>query len=204
MKPFKLARYPVTWAQYRAFLDADDGYRNPQWWQGRPRGDQPGELRWAFANHPAINVSWDDAMAYCAWLRARLGMDDIRLPTEWEWQWAAAGLAKQEYPWPGDWNGARASSSEAGIGRTTAVGMYPQGGSPFAVDEMAGNVWESCLNAYEDPASAPLEGGSSRVLRGGSWNFGPGCARAAHRGLGAPDYRDFNVGLRVCRGSPIE
>ena len=92
VKPFRLARHPVTWAQYRAFLDAKDGYSNEAWWEGGPREQKPGALSSSFPRYPAINVSWYDALAYCRWLSAKLNLN-IRLPTEWEWQWAAAGPA---------------------------------------------------------------------------------------------------------------
>ena len=67
--PFRIARYPVTWGQYRAFLEAEDGYRDPRCWSAElVQEDQPGGLVWLLNNHPAINVSWHDAMAYCHWL----------------------------------------------------------------------------------------------------------------------------------------
>ena len=200
---FQLARYPVTWAQYRAFLEAADGYGEPSWWEGRPRAEQPGDLRWSFGNYPAVNVSWYDAVAYCSWLSAKLDRD-IRLPTEWEWQWAAVGDTKQEYPWPGDWNGARANSIEAGIGRTVAVGLYPLGRSPLDIDDMAGNVWEWCLNERAKPTSVSLQGDVSRVLRGGSWYGYPGSCRAAGRYDYGPGARYNHIGFRLCCSSPIE
>ncbi|MDO9312571.1 MAG: SUMF1/EgtB/PvdO family nonheme iron enzyme, partial [Nitrosomonas sp.] len=139
--PFRLARYPITWTQYRAFLDAADGYCNPAWWEDRPREEKPGRLLWSFANYPVINVSWVDALAYCRWLSVRLQLS-IRLPNEWEWQWAVVGATQQDYPWVGELNPARANIREVGIGRTVAVGLYPLGRSPFGVDDMTGNVWE--------------------------------------------------------------
>ncbi len=126
---FRIARYPVTWIQYRAFADAEDGYRNKAWWQDLEKLSEPGELRWAFANYPVINISWYDAVAFCRWLSAKSKLD-IRLPAEWEWQWAAVGATQQDYPWPGDWNPARANQMDAGIGRTVAAGMYPLSRSP--------------------------------------------------------------------------
>jgi formylglycine-generating enzyme required for sulfatase activity len=198
-----MARYPVTWAQYRAFLDAEDGYRKKAWWQGRPRENEPGALLWSFANYPAINVSWYDALAYCRWLSAKLSLD-IRLPTEWEWQWAAAGDTGQEYPWPGEWNPQRANSGEAGIGRTVAVGLYALGRSPFGVDDLAGNVWEWCLNALEQPSDSSLRGDVSRVLRGGAWFRYPRYCRAAARLSHDPVVRYYYVGFRLCCSSPIE
>ena len=81
----------MTWIQYRAFLEAEDGYRNKGWWEGlAEREDAPGEQYRKHDNHPAENVSWYDVVAYCRWLSKRLGYD-IRLPTEWEWQQAATG-----------------------------------------------------------------------------------------------------------------
>ncbi|MBI4754479.1 MAG: SUMF1/EgtB/PvdO family nonheme iron enzyme [Betaproteobacteria bacterium] len=203
VKPFHLARYPVTWPQYQAFLDAYDGYRVESWWEGRPREDAPGAPLWSYPNYPAVNVSWYDAMAYCRWLSVRLGFE-VRLPTEWEWQWAAAGKDHQEYPWAGEWNDARANSSNSGIGRTVAAGMYPKGRSKFGVDDMAGNVWEWCLNEYEKPGNVSTEGDVARVVRGGSWSLNPGLCRAASRGFRHPDDRFVLIGFRVCCSSPIE
>lgn len=207
--PFRIARYPITWRQYRAFLDAADGYRDPRWWDELKHEDQPGEERWSFANYPAIHVSWYDAVAFCRWLSDRLGLlgdEAIRLPTEWEWQWVAqAGAAAAEYPWHGEWNAMRANSYESGVGRTTAVGMYPLGApAGWPVLDLAGNVWEWCANEYQAPASIAPSTDVSRVLRGGAWGRDPGYCRAAYRYGGAPGYRFSGVGFRVCRGSPIE
>jgi formylglycine-generating enzyme required for sulfatase activity len=201
VRPFRLARYPVTWSQYRVFLNAEDGYRNAYWWEGRPREDDPGGLLWAFDNYPAIRVSWYDAIAYCRWLGGKLGFE-VRLPTEWEWQWAAGGV--QIYPWPGDWDDRLANSADAGIGRTLAVGLYPPGRSPFDLDDMAGNVREWCLNTYEDPETIYLESKSSSVLRGGSWYHGAVFCRVAHRNWTHPLNRDHFIGFRLCCSSPIE
>ncbi|WP_297325418.1 SUMF1/EgtB/PvdO family nonheme iron enzyme [Nitrosomonas sp.] len=201
--PFRLARYPVTWAQYRAFVNAKDGYCNSAWWEGSPREEKSGPLLWSFANYPVIHVSWYDALAYCRWLSVRLQLP-IRLPAEWEWQWAAAGSTQQDYPWPGEWNGQRTNSIGAGIGRTVAVGLYPLGRSPFGVDDMAGNVWEWCLNLYDQPSDTSLSTSEDRVLRGGSWYYDPDYERVAARYYAPPDYRFYAYGFRVLCSSPIE
>jgi formylglycine-generating enzyme required for sulfatase activity len=203
VQAFELARYPVTWRQYNAFLQAADGYGNPAWWEGWPREEAHGEPLWAFHNYPAVNVSWYDAMAYCRWLSAKRGQD-IRLPNECEWQWAAVADTGQEYPWPGDWNPARANSFEAGIGRTVAVGLYPQGRSPLDFDDLSGNVAEWCLNDPTYPDKRPTDRDVSRVLRGGSWSYATGFLRSSVR-FGFPaGNRDGFIGFRVCRVSPIE
>ena len=112
------------------------------------------------------------------------------------------GNPEQEYPSAGDWNAARVNSDAAGIGRTVAVGLYPLGRSPFGVADLAGNVWEWCLNEHEKLASVS-QGGVSRVLRGGSWNFGPESCRAATRFDYVVDLR-YHIGFRFCCSSPIE
>lgn len=199
--PFRLARYPITWTQYRAFLDAKDGYCNEAWWDVRPRESVPGKQLWSFANYPAINVSWYDALAYCRWLSAKV-CEKIRLPTEWEWQWAAVGGTQQHYPWAGEWNAQRVNCLEAGIGRTVAVGLYPLGRSPFGIDDMAGNIVEWCLNTYQQPSNVSMDTG--RVLRGGTWNDRPGRLHAATRDYARPDGRGSNIGFRVLCSPPIE
>lgn len=207
--PFWIARYPVTWAQYRAFLDAEDGYRDVRWWAGLKQEGAPGELLWAFANHPAINVSWYDAVAFCRWLSARLELapdEQLRLPTEWEWQWAAQSCAaRRAYPWGDDWNADRANSDKAGVGRTVAVGLYPLGGPAGGkVMDLVGNVLEWCLNEHRLPEMVGLAGkGAWRAIRGGSWLDDPDECRAADRQMGMLDYRGSHVGFRVCRGVPI-
>ncbi len=200
---FRLARYPITWTQYGTFLGADDGYCNSAWWEGRPREDQPGQRLWSFANYPAINVSWYDALAYCRWLSVKLSLD-IRLPTEWEWQWAAVGDTQQDYPWPGDWNLARANSGDAGIRRTVAVGLYPLGRSLFGVDDMAGNICEWCLNTHNQPSNVSLDINVDRVLRGGSWYNNPFNARSVSRDFDIPVLRFSFIGFRVLCSSPID
>ena len=200
---FRIARYPITWAQYLAFIDANDGYCNKAWWQGRPREDKPGSQLWSFANYPVINVSWYDALAYCCWLGAKLSLD-IRLPTKLEWKWAAVGNTQQHYPWAGEWNAQRTNCSVAGIGRTVAVGLYPLGRSPFGLDDMAGNIWEWSQNRYERLSTASLGTESPRVLHGGSWKNYPNSMRASTRSNSFPGYRRNNVGFRVLCSSPIE
>ena len=171
VQPFAISKYPVTWAQYRSFLEAEDGYRQQRWWRGlAERQAQPGEQYRQQDNHPAENVSWYDAVAFCRWLSARLGYE-VRLPTEWEWQQAATGGdPAREYPWGADWRPEYTNTLESGLGRTTAVGLYPQGASPVGALDMSGNVWEWCLNEHDHPQRTGLSGTARRVVRGGSWN----------------------------------
>jgi formylglycine-generating enzyme required for sulfatase activity len=178
VQPFEMAAYAITASQCLAFVQARDGYDNKRWWRDLNREEPHGEWGRLPANHPVTHVSWYDATAFCRWLAARLGMD-VRLPDEQEWQWAAQSAQKGfVYPWGKDWREGHANTREARVSQTTAVGMFPQGDSRQQVCDLAGNVWEWCRNVYENPERPEPGGEQSRVVRGGSWNFNQGHARA--------------------------
>jgi formylglycine-generating enzyme required for sulfatase activity len=217
---FAIARYPITHAQFQAFLDAEDGYDDERWWQGLSDPDREHRpARWPIGNHPRETVSWFEAMAFCRWLTHKLGADPngrvIRLPTEWEWERAARGTAGRIYPWGKDYRPEHANLDETreskgphNLGRTSAVGLYPQGGARDmadqpGVDDLSGNVWEWCLNEYEKPKRVPPGGTASRVVRGGSWVFDHNVARAVSRIEDLPGYRLDDLGFRVVRATPI-
>src|SRR5262249_19662633 len=116
--PFWMAKYPITYAQFQVFVDADDGFKNPEWWKelgaDANHKKEPDRQQWKLDLHPRENVWWWDAVAFCQWLNARLGLpllpaslnpqtlssaSSIRLPTEWEWLWAAQGPDGRAFPW---------------------------------------------------------------------------------------------------------
>ena len=202
---FRIARYPVTWVQYRAFVDAADGYRNEAWWLGLEKKDNPGDLMWAFDNYPAINVSWYDAVAFCRWLSAKRKLT-IRLPMKWELHWVAVGNTGQDYPWGNDWNPTLTNHREAGIGRTVAVGLYPLGRSPFDIDDMTGNIGQWCLNAPDanDPLNIIMDD-QVRAMQGGSWR--DIAVRSSACSSAYDSYyvyvRSGSLGFRVLCESPI-
>ena len=208
VEPLRVARYPVTWQQYGAFVTATDGYRDRRWWRRLVQRKQPGEARWAGNNYPTINVCWADAIAFCRWLSARWclgGAEVVRLPTAWEWQWIAQGGAgRRRYPWGDDWQSALANSHESGVGRTVAVGMYPLGATAGGVEDVAGNVWEWCLNEYDVPRNTQVGGNRPRALRGGSWLDFPGDLRCGRREAFPPDERDGDIGFRIVLAQPFE
>jgi formylglycine-generating enzyme required for sulfatase activity len=228
---FWIARYPITYRQIQPFLDAPDGFRNARWWDGLAASQEhrsaPGEQWFKHWNHPRENVSWYDVMAFCRWLTEKakehtdlLPADSdrgrewkITLPTEWQWEKAARGHDGRQYPWGDEYEEGWANINETGrffggrvdshyLQKTSAVGMYPQGVSPYGVADLSGNVWEWCLNEYDNPERLQLEGDAWRVLRGGSWRFGPGDAAAPFRDRGNPDGRYDFYGFRVCAVLP--
>ena len=200
---FHLARYPITNAQFQSFIDAG-GYREDAWWTGlAERIDAPGQPDWDEPNAPRETVSWYEAVAFCRWLGNRLGYP-ISLPTEQQWERAARGTQGFEYPWGNGYQSGYANCNETAersgpyeVARTTAVGIYPQAGSPEGVLDLAGNVWEWCLNEDSAPQNTEVSGTQARVLRGGSWLFSPWNCRAAHRFDSGPGIRYWYGGFRV-------
>lgn len=213
--PFRIARYPVTWRQFQAFLDADDGYDDPRWWTDLvPAAVRPQNRYPQFSNHPASRVSWFDAVAFCRWLSVRLATErpagwEIRLPLEWEWQLAAGGGdASRDYPW-GPWSENRANTAESGLGRIIAVGLYPRGtwhgsAGPGPLD-MAGEVLEWCANHHNLAVDMQGRQGeeSQRALRGGSWRIDHDLARCTARLGDHPRGRYPSVGFRLCCAPPL-
>jgi serine/threonine-protein kinase len=180
-KPYLIAKFPVTQAQYQLFIDANPKYEVPSDWNKAKRKHPTGK-----ANHPVVNVSWNDAQEFCEWAKCRL-------PTEVEWEKAARGTDGRTYPWGEDWvAGKYCNSSEAKIGGTTPVDDYPDGVSPYGVWDMSGNVWEWTASKYD---------ASNYALRGGSWYNFSNLVRATDRLGGVPSYIYNYIGFR-CASSP--
>ncbi|MCA9423272.1 MAG: SUMF1/EgtB/PvdO family nonheme iron enzyme, partial [Nitrospira sp.] len=204
--PFRLAKYPVTNRQFKAFID-EGGYKSGKWWKGFHRPEAPEPPKWSEANCPRETVSWYEAVAFCRWLSQRTD-SRIRLPTEWEWQQAAtSGDPTYEYPWAGGWDAARCNSEKSRLDRTTPVGIYPRGATKQGALDMVGNVWEWCLNTTLPPNlemlqedQGPVEGG--QVLKGGSWNNTPDHLKASYLLVNTPDWRSVRIGFRLAQDIP--
>src|SRR5205823_799809 len=109
---------------------------------------------------------------------------------------AAAGPSARTYPWGDDWDGRFANTFDSGLGRTTAVGMYPAGAAPCGALDMSGNVEEWTLTEHTSGESN-MTSKAARVVRGGSWfNFRYN-AHATYRGYRSPDSRSHFIGFRV-------
>jgi len=222
VRSFHIAQYLVTYEQYQVFVEAEDGFENTAWWEKMPEADQKQELekqRQPYINYPRDSVSWYQAVAFARWMNQRLqglalphpgGMlrvgenAEVRLPTEWEWQWAAqGGVEERQYPWR-NWQEGYANTNEAGLNRTTAVGMYPQGAAVCGALDMAGNLMEWCQNDYENPEIVDGYGnGETKVLRGGAFHFIRSLAAAAARDSYDPYSRYGYYGVRLVVGRPL-
>ncbi|GAA0421092.1 hypothetical protein GCM10010160_56220 [Acrocarpospora corrugata] len=198
----QLAAYPVTYGQYQAFLDDPDGFQNPAWFDGLAmRPETPGRQFRAIPNHPAENISWYDAIAFCRWLTAKSGIP-VRLPTDWEWQLAVGGPGDgSRYAWGPQWDDAAANTLESGVSRTMAVGLYLGSGTPEGIHDAHGNVWEWCLNQLPDTSVEGVDFASegARVVRGGSWFVASLFAKSTFRGWDDPELRYSALGFRLLR-----
>ena len=199
LSPFRISRYPVTNADYAAYV-RETNKRAPGHWE-------EGEIPEGKHNHPVVDVSWADAEAFCAWLGDRLreaGREGVcELPTEAQWEHAARGGEGRAYPWGDDEPTDEHANFGRNLGGTTPVGSYRKGATPEGVHDLAGNVWEWCRDwygPYPDGEATDPEGpsdGSSRVLRGGSSDDAPRHLRGAYRSHTHPGLRLDDVGFRV-------
>jgi sulfatase modifying factor 1 len=203
LDPFWIDQTEVTVGMFRSFVEQTGyvttaealGYGHPyrpgpqeQEWPQVPGADWqhpqgPGSI--AEDDHPVVQVSWDDAVAYCAWAGGVL-------PTEAQWEKACRGTDALLYPWGNAFDQRRLNYCDAqcqvtrwperdtfddGYAYTAPVGSYPQGASPYGTLDMAGNVWEWTADRYDKRyyASSPTEDpqgplmGAERVQHGGAW-----------------------------------
>jgi sulfatase modifying factor 1 len=190
---------------------AGGSWRNP----GFPQG----------IDHPVVCVNWHDATAFCAWLSAKEGRK-YRLPTEAEWEYACRAGKSATYPWgnnPDDGKGWANCSDQTAAGLFTLFPAFHWSDgyvytSPVAafrpnawgLYDMIGNALQWCGDWFAEYPSGPVENpqgppaGKERVLRGGSFIYGPRHCRCAFRGRNSPDFENFYVGFRVLLESEPE
>ena len=198
---FYLGKYPVTNAQFDVFVNAASAKLSANLAQWRlPTGQE---------THPVVNITWNDAVAFCRWLSDATGRP-FRLPTEAEWEKAARGPADMSfdsriYPWGDDWDVARVALGH----NTLPVGHHsPDGDSPYNICDMSGNVWEWCSDWFDpklygrrwqkvvrDPAGP--ETGQGNVVRGGAFDSAPKHLRCSRRNWYYPDNARLNLGFRM-------
>jgi formylglycine-generating enzyme required for sulfatase activity len=199
---FAIGAYPVTVAEYAGFVRS--GYAEPNMLLSIGWKKQLVER----LDHPVVNIKWQDAVAYAAWMAQQTGQP-WRLPTEAEWEkaarWDAATGSARIYPWGDTFYASRANIAESNTGKTTPIGSYPAGASPYGALDMAGNVWEWTSSLYTPyPYNASdgrerLDAKTNRVMRGASWGNVRVEARAALRLNGVPGRGLDADGFRLAR-----
>ena len=202
---FWIDQMEVTNAMYAKCVGA--GVCNePSSKSSKTRNNYYGKLE--FDNYPVINVSWNDANAYCSWAGRRL-------PTEAEWEKAArwkpspseggqGGGEAFTYPWGNTQPSNSLLNYDQAVGDTTEVGKYPNGASPYGALDMAGNIWEWVNDWYgskyyqSSPSSNPQgpSSGDFRVMRGGAWFNLSSLVRSAYRAWDDPTYSSYTIGFR--------
>ncbi|MBI1383911.1 MAG: SUMF1/EgtB/PvdO family nonheme iron enzyme [Rhizobiales bacterium] len=201
-EPFAIGRFAVTFDEWDAARAAGAELPNAS-----DRG-------WGRGNRPVINVSHEDAQAYCRWLSERTGRK-YRLPSEAEWEYACRAGTDTPFWW-----GASISTKQANYdGNYTygggAKGEYRQRTvpvdkfepNPWGLHQVHGNVWEWCADPWHETYQGAPEDGSPWlggekslfVVRGGSWSGNPWNLRSASRSRVHPDLRDDFLGFRVAR-----
>ena len=197
---FYISRYLITNADYEQFDRAHKARR------AAGAGDR----------HPVLYVTYLDATKLCQWLSTRERCK-YRLPTEAEWEYAAKGNDRRKYPWGNhDRRGDLANFADKntvfawsdreiddGYPESSPVGAFPLGASPFGIEDMAGNVWEWCLDYYDLYRPGPKTNprgpatGTKRVHRGGSWKSRFSSLRTTVRGSNVPGFSCNDLGFRI-------
>jgi formylglycine-generating enzyme required for sulfatase activity len=190
--PCAMGKFEVTNLEYNRFLWEKEG-------KGfAPLGRYPANGIFGAPRHPVVNVRWDDANAYAAWLSAQ-NRGTYRLPSEAEWEYAARlGSKGGGYPWGNEAPTARANCAGCGgwyANHSSApVGSYA---ASAGLHDMAGNVSEWTADRYRPEST-------HRVLRGGYWGDSTRVLRASEGDWAMADAHNDTIGFRVCRVSPSE
>lgn len=192
-QPFALGVYAITFSEYDRFCAAT----------GRKT---PDDNDWGRENRPVIDVSWNDAQAYCGWLNEQTGQS-YRLPSEAEWEYACRAGTQTPF-----YTGKMINSDQANFGekhnKTLPVGSFPS--NKFGLYDMHGNVWEWTQDCWHDNYDkAPRDGSAwlkkdggecyRRMVRGGSWDSRRQYLRSAYRDWGGVDGIGGSRGFRIAR-----
>ncbi len=226
--PFRMARAPVTNAEFAAFV-ADGGYERQDFWgadgwrwrtgtgANHPVFWRPDGGGWQLRrfdrwrdlppDEPVIHVNWHEASAWCRWAGRRL-------PSEAEWEFAATmreasgrSLVKARYPWGADLPEPRHANLDGFALGPVDVAAHADGDSFWGCRQMLGNVWEWTADTFGPfPGFSPDDYkeyseplfGDTKVLRGGAWTTRARLANPNYRNYFGPERRDVFVGFRTC------
>lgn len=221
-----IAKYPVSNAQFNQFV-LSGGYSTDRFWpeakarglwtsQGYQQRQRPASHSYqaSLPNRPVIGISWYEALAFCRWLGEELihletplgkaaaaGSLEVNLPSEVEWEKAARGVDGRKYPWGNTFDPDKANTAEMKIGTSSVLGCFPEGTSPYGVQEMIGNVWEWTCSPWTETFEVKKESRADpqtdelRVTRGGSFDYT--AAACSTRFFSTASLCNENLGFRV-------
>jgi formylglycine-generating enzyme required for sulfatase activity len=165
-------------------------------------------------NHPVVDISWHEAVAFCRWLTQHQGYNPdgytYLLPSEAEWEYAARRATRRTYPWGNEEPDAERANYDRTYNGTSAVGCFPAGATPEdGIHDLAGNVWEWTRSEYRNYPYDPADGREDMdnpaekrfTRRGGGWDDRSYGLRASLRLSLVPVARG-SVGCRVARRLP--
>ncbi len=205
LQPFWMGRFPVTNEQYGRFLEETKRDAPAYWTDSTYNGPR----------QPVVGVNWEEALAFAEWAGrelASVGRGKFALPSEAQWEYVARGAGQpgtdsRRYPWGDQEPTPELANYDASkIGRSTPVGSYPLGASWCGCEDLSGNVWEWCADAWHDNyVDAPVDGSAwmsdddqaRRVVRGGGWDCDAVRLRGAYRSWWLPRDWYVNLGFRV-------
>lgn len=191
---FFIDKFPITNMQYLDFVKAT-GHRVPDHWIGQETDSDEFQFPEEFAQHPVVFITWSDAMVFAKWTKKRLC-------TAIEWEKAGRGPHSWIFPWGEDFTLENTNCLESKIGTTTPVDYFKAGRSYYGVYDMAGNVWEWCLDKVVNPGEHETSedpGAELHVIRGGSWRTPVFFVRGAHQNAVAGNLRTDNFGIRCAK-----
>lgn len=215
--PFSLGIHPVTRGQFRQFVEATGyktdaeedgkggyGRRDGKWIQSPEFlwNTNPGFETEQNDSHPVVNVSWNDAVAFCKWLSSE-AKGTYRLPTEAEWEFACRAGNPGLFCFGDDQSRLADYAWYGGMGGLGTKPVGQKAKNAFGIFDIHGNVWEWCHDGFAlyDAAKMIDPVGNNRfqlrVARGGAFSTQPSAVRSARRSDGTPTTRYYANGFRV-------
>ena len=189
---FAIGRFTVTFSEW------DAAQAHPEWReQAKIEPRKANDHGWGRGKQPAIDVSWNDAKAYCAWLSGVTGKS-YYLPHEWDWERACRAGSRTKYWWGDQISAERANFAPSK--RLMPVDSFEP--NPWGLYQVHGNVREWCEDVYLGAWPAPPGSPSRppvRVVRGGAYNDSPVNLCSDDRGYDDPDTRRHDLGFRMAR-----
>ncbi|OGR14884.1 MAG: hypothetical protein A2097_14625, partial [Desulfobacula sp. GWF2_41_7] len=187
---FAISKYPVTKAQFKAFIDESGHKTESDKWQDYGQG-----------SHPVVFVSWCDAVEYSKWLTKKMHAFGwtFRLPSEVEWKKAAGVDFNRLYPWGDSIDKSKLNFKDTGFEGTCPVGYFTGGASPYGCLDMAGNAFEWMIDTDYRKNTFDEENTRYQIICGGAWDTEQDECKLNYSTEAEPKTTENNIGFRLVR-----